>query len=264
VSQPRPDSGPPAPAADDLPCDIAETIAAHCTVCHGDPLTGGARMRLLSHADLTDPSYADPAATFAQRAVIRMRSDAMPMPPAGPRAPEERIAAFEAWVAAGAPPGACGVVDPFDTPVQCSSGETWPADADEGPRMHPGGACITCHAMQDGAPDLWLGGTVYPTAHEPIDCLGADTGGAAVVEITDAAGRVFMLTPNESGNFLLDSEDEDDYVAPFSPVFEYPYRARVLFEGRERAMATPQTTGDCNSCHTVDGANGAPGRIVLP
>jgi predicted CXXCH cytochrome family protein len=25
-----------------------------------------------------------------------------------------------------------------------------------------------------------------------------------------------------------------------------------------------QTTGDCNSCHTQSGANGAPGRILLP
>jgi predicted CXXCH cytochrome family protein len=29
-------------------------------------------------------------------------------------------------------------------------------------------------------------------------------------------------------------------------------------------MMTPQETGDCNSCHTEQGRNGAPGRILLP
>jgi hypothetical protein len=38
----------------------------------------------------------------------------------------------------------------------------------------------------------------------------------------------------------------------------------VTYMGRERAMVTMQTSGDCNSCHTQNGANAAPGRIVLP
>jgi len=29
-------------------------------------------------------------------------------------------------------------------------------------------------------------------------------------------------------------------------------------------MTAPQTSGDCNGCHTQTGANGAPGRITLP
>jgi predicted CXXCH cytochrome family protein len=29
-------------------------------------------------------------------------------------------------------------------------------------------------------------------------------------------------------------------------------------------MTTPQTNGDCNSCHTPDGASNAPGRIIAP
>lgn len=249
----------------DLPCEVAETLAARCWTCHGSPPAGGAPMSLVSRADLTRPSHTDPASTFAERAVIRMRATTAPMPPAGPRATEAEIVALEAWIAAGTPAGSCDARDPFDTPVQCTSMRTWPASADEGPEMHPGGACITCHSAQRDGPDLWLGGTVYPSAHEPDDCLGA-SGGDTIVEITDADGRVFELVPNASGNFLLENEEEadDDYVAPFTPTFRYPYRARVLHDGRERAMATPQTSGDCNSCHTVAGANGAPGRILLP
>jgi mono/diheme cytochrome c family protein len=55
-----------------------------------------------------------------------------------------------------------------------------------------------------------------------------------------------------SGNFYLE--------APIAT----PYRARVLYNGNARAMATPQTNGDCNSCHGATGSMGAPGRIVLP
>jgi hypothetical protein len=38
-----------------------------------------------------------------------------------------------------------------------------------------------------------------------------------------------------------------------------------LGEGGSGApMLTPVDTGDCNSCHTQDGKEGAPGRIILP
>ena len=43
-----------------------------------------------------------------------------------------------------------------------------------------------------------------------------------------------------------------------------PYTAKVLFGGRVREMIERQTDGDCNGCHTEDGAKDAPGRIVLP
>jgi len=33
---------------------------------------------------------------------------------------------------------------------------------------------------------------------------------------------------------------------------------------RERRMTTPQFDGDCNACHTQDGLQNAPGRIVVP
>jgi hypothetical protein len=43
-----------------------------------------------------------------------------------------------------------------------------------------------------------------------------------------------------------------------------PFQAKVVRNGLERVMTVAQTTGDCNSCHTVTGANGAPGRIMAP
>jgi hypothetical protein len=117
--------------------------------------------------------------------------------------------------------------------------------------MNPGMACIACHATMHG-PDLTIAGTVYPTAHEPDLCFGADgTNGVSVV-ITGADGRTITLTPTPSGNFHLGAG------------VMMPFTAKVTYQGRERAMTAAQTTGDCNGCHTQAGANSAPGRITLP
>ena len=43
-----------------------------------------------------------------------------------------------------------------------------------------------------------------------------------------------------------------------------PYSVKLLYEGRERIMGAMQTELSCNSCHTETGANGAPGRILVP
>jgi hypothetical protein len=40
--------------------------------------------------------------------------------------------------------------------------------------------------------------------------------------------------------------------------------AKLTYLGRERIMATAQTSGDCNLCHTQSGTSAAPGRIILP
>ena len=96
-----------------------------------------------------------------------------------------------------------------------------------------------------------IAGTVYPTAHEPNYCMATGAAGA-VVEISDSSGAVHSLTVNTSGNFYYEG------------AIAYPYAAKVLFEGRERAMNAVQTSGDCNGCHTQSGSQGAPGRILLP
>ena len=44
----------------------------------------------------------------------------------------------------------------------------------------------------------------------------------------------------------------------------FPMRAKVVRGDKERVMLTPQSTGDCNSCHKQAGTVAAPGRIVAP
>jgi nitrate/TMAO reductase-like tetraheme cytochrome c subunit len=117
--------------------------------------------------------------------------------------------------------------------------------------MNPGRACITCHSTMNG-PSLTIAGTVYPTAHEPDLCNGANGSNGARVVITGADGATLTLTPGTSGNFNSRT------------AVKTPFRAKVTYMGRERAMSTAQTSGDCNSCHTQSGTNSAPGRILLP
>lgn len=123
--------------------------------------------------------------------------------------------------------------------------------------MQPGRPCIACHIAEEKEPIIEIGGTVYPTGHEPDLCV-SPTAEGAIVEITDAKSKVFRLRVNRMGNFsMYEDEDEPQRIAR-------PYKARVLYQGRVRVMKTPQTSGDCNACHTQKGTDGAPGRIVLP
>lgn len=133
----------------------------------------------------------------------------------------------------------------------CSSGATWTRGDHGSAEMNPGRACLACHATMHG-PALSIAGTVYPTAHEPDLCDGADLASGGSVVITGADGQTLMLQPNAAGNF-----ETGAHVA-------IPFTAKITYAGRERAMSDSQTSGDCNGCHTQDGASGAPGRIMLP
>jgi len=252
--------------AGDLPCDVA-TALTPCLGCHGPTPSGGAPISLASYADLT--AKASDGRTEAEHAVDRMNGTSPPPMPPAPAAPASAtdIAAIQNWINAGYPQGTCGTSDPYNTPLTCTSGtystsnsfgQFGPYDGSE--LMRPGEACISCHQANggggiDGPPLETFMGTVYPTAHEPNNCNGASsvTYTGVKIIVTDSQGKTYSMTPNLVGNFL---------GSPAS--FAMPYTAKVTFQGRERVMSTQQTSGDCNSCHTETGANGAPGRIMLP
>ena len=246
----RDDAGP----LPSLPCDVVETLATYCLNCHSEPRAGGATVSLRTAADMA-VDLPRGMTTVGQRSVDTMRNGSMP--PFGPHVPAAQIDAFEAWLAAGTPTGTCAIpANPFDVPVTCTSGMTWPYTSSgpraERPRMYPGQACITCHTRMRQGP-RGVAGTVYSTGRDPDNCNGGSaTGGPIDVELTGADGAVVHLTPNAVGNFFANT-------AP-----ALPYTARVTQDGRERVMLTPQMSGDCNSCHTRDGTMGAPGRILTP
>lgn len=238
-----------------LPCDVSAVLTAHCTSCHGSTLSGGATVSLVSYANLTAKSPVDATKTVAQRSLVRMQDGTMPP---GGGVPAAEIATFQTWVNAGAAQGTCtsgGGTDPLNAAPICTSTRTWTGGNRGTALMRPGEACLACHTRYPGdAPRLAFGGTVYPTGHEPDGCLGSAAAGA-VVKVTDASKRVFTMTVNANGNF--------SYEPGTTPTM--PYTAVVVAtNGKTRAMASSQTNGDCNVCHTQSGASGAPGRITLP
>ena len=250
----EPDAG---PAGEGLPCDVEALLASQCRTCHGAHLSGNAPMPLVTREHMLKPSSVTGLSVGAL-SVARMKKTSAPMPPAGVL-PTEQVALLENWVNAGMPAGDCQArdagPDPFDVPARCSSGVY--TGNTENQFMNPGLACVSCHVRENASEGeektpAGIGGTVYPSAHEPDRCDGVR--GAATVVITDAVGRVFRLPVNARGNFYLYADQG----------LRMPYRARVETAQGRRDMATPQTSGDCNACHTQQGAHGAPGRVLLP
>jgi hypothetical protein len=144
------------------------------------------------------------------------------------------------------------IVDPYDTPPVCTSKTTWTRANHGDQKMNPGLACISCHTTMNKGPRFAVAGTLFPTAHEPDLCNGGTVVTSARVVITGSNGQSQTLTPNSAGNFN------------FEGTIAKPYTAKVTYMGRERAMVESQTSGDCNDCHTQNGAMRAPGRIMLP
>lgn len=260
---PAPDGG--VVLSSELPCSAYDVLSAHCWSCHGSTPSGGAPQSLATLAALQAASPGDASQSNAAMSVSRMQSSVSPMPPAPNAAvPAADITTFQAWVSAGMPAGTCttdggvpppppdaGPPDPLDAAATCTSGSTWTRGTNGSAEMEPGHACITCHAQQ-GGPSFNVGGTVYPTGHEPDDCNGSAAGGA-VVTVTDRNGATASFTVSSaSGNFHGTAS------------LAFPITAKVTFQGRTRSMGTAVPTGDCNSCHTQTGASSAPGRITLP
>jgi hypothetical protein len=259
-----------------LPCDVQGVIENRCIACH----SGTAPPPLLKFEHLVAKSTRDPAKTLAEVSVQLMKTKEMPPAPAVP-AEDDEIAAFENWVKDGSkqnpkactdmpPPrgdggvladggGASGgpLVNDAGLPLGdggCTSGKQWTQGNQGSPLMHPGAACNACH-QQAGGPNLRIAGTVFPTLREPIDCLGSAPPPQITVTITDSRPgqpRVINLNVNASGNFSTEQR------------LTLPIKAVVREGNKTRAMQGTVNSGDCNSCHTQAGLNGAPGRILAP
>ena len=243
-----------------LPCDVAALIETHCLVCHGSPINQPPALGSLDA--LMAPAPKDPSRTVAEVALDSMRGIGIAMPPNGPQLSDADIAPFADWIAAGMPAGDCGSAptgpDPFAVDPVCTTNTYWNQGNEGSRQMHPGVACIKCHQSSGGGegPQYQIAGTVYPTGHEPDDCYGnvGDLQGAYVA-VTDANGQQLQLAVGNAGNFYL----EQGNVA-------FPISVKVVYGGKEIAMPDKLQVGqgDCNDCHTQNGANNAPGRIILP
>jgi hypothetical protein len=144
----------------------------------------------------------------------------------------------------------------FNAPPKCTSGGFWTKGDTGSADMHPGMSCRKCHVIgaSGGKKTFDIGGTLYPSAHEPDECNGI---GSASVVITDANGATHTLSVNAVGNFY--NNDLFGFAA-----IPKPYTAKVVVGGKTREMVTPQTDGDCNVCHSQQGSQTAPGRLIVP
>ncbi|MFO0755993.1 MAG: hypothetical protein U0359_05860 [Byssovorax sp.] len=157
-----------------------------------------------------------------------------------------------AFVLGAALLAACSGGSADDPPAVCSTNKTWTQGDHGSPSMHPGGECITCHAQGEG-PNFAIAGTVMGATNDDTNCDGVS---GVTVEITDKNGQVIKLTSNSAGNFYSD-EHGGTSVA-------FPITAKITANGKTAAMTTPQSTGDCNTCHAAVGKSGAPGRLTVP
>jgi hypothetical protein len=257
-----------------LPCDVQALFENRCIGCHEGKTPNAPR--LLEYADLTAPSVADPRQTMAEMALVRMKSTTSPMPPAPAAPPDaDEIATMEEWVAAGTPKGAlCTDIPPDggtdsgipaavdagpDAAPACLSGVMWALGDTGSASMHPGRACNSCH-QQQGGPNLGFAGTVYRAAHDVDDCNGANAPPPLTIEITDRYGRKISTTANDAGNFNVRPPQQQGQQNRFRA----PFRAKIIDGAKTRVMNGSVTSGDCNSCHSVNGRFGAPGRVLAP
>jgi mono/diheme cytochrome c family protein len=142
----------------------------------------------------------------------------------------------------------CGGPDLGVPPAVCS---TMAVNEGEGETMEPGGDCIGCHSSNDG-PSFLAAGTVMASQHDDTNCNGV---AGVTVRLRGADGRTIDMTTNRTGNFFYEGRASD---------LALPFTAEVIRGGKTNAMLTAQTTTNCASCHTAEGANLAPGRILAP
>lgn len=249
--------------ASGLPCDVAQVLANNCWSCHGTTPTKDAAISLATYADLMKQKGSK---TYAQVSLDQIHAGSMPK---GGGLSDADKATFEAWVSGGAKTDTCS--DPsltagndvaLNASPTCTSKSTWKGGNRESELMNPGMACIDCHSSGEG-PTFTIAGTIYPTGHEPDRCNGKaiDANGNAVgtvkVQVLDATGKkVAEATPNSVGNFYLSRRD--------LAAIPKGGKVQVVSSTGTRAMGDTPSSGDCNSCHTQNGANDAPGRIVYP
>lgn len=161
--------------------------------------------------------------------------------------------------------------NPTPKPTQCTSGVTVTSeDLQNRNLMHPGRACNACHDTQKPPqPHFSIAGTVYATDGELDDCTATSAVDGVTVVVTDMANNVLWTVPVQTGTEANSTPSGKALHGNFAlegvtPPAQFRVKVVSADKQRERAMGATPASGDCNSCHTAQGASGAPGRILAP
>jgi hypothetical protein len=97
-----------------LPCAVEQILVENCRTCHGQTPAAGARISLVSHADLT--AITTSGVTVFERVKARIHDVQRPMPPVVAMTPlaADALETLDQWLAAGAPSSSesCMLADP--------------------------------------------------------------------------------------------------------------------------------------------------------
>jgi mono/diheme cytochrome c family protein len=154
-----------------LPADVQALVDENCAECHAPSPRFGAPMPLTTWEAMHARARTRPELEVYQLVAERIHDEEDPMPARG-MLPAEELAIFDAWIAAGGPPGDGTVVDPPEVEVgpehlPCEVTHEFrahaPDDADAPYHLEVGGNRTMCFAFASP-----FGATTQGTAFAPI------------------------------------------------------------------------------------------------
>ena len=193
-----------------MPCEVVRTLTQNCVSCHGARLATGVSNHLLTREELLAPSAANPAQSYLQRAILRMRDTTAASMPPTTHLPDADIAPLEAWLAAGTPAAECSS-DAGTSTVDASyvPGEDLPCEV----QQLLAAECTSCHSSPPrNGTDISLltrADLMAPSAVQP----GATVAQRAVARMTASA----MMMPPGGNLSAARIQGFVDWVAAGAP-----------------------------------------------
>jgi len=131
-----------------------------------------------------------------------------------------------------------------------------------------GKACISCHNVEEGKDIVRFGGTLFSYIHTPDAQYYQDISDYTV-NIVGNSGTNFTATTKQAGtsigqhNFYLLTDSGNFLSGELFTVYIKDRNGTVVNQSGQNTHSS-SSQRDCNSCHTEQGLNLAPGRVLVP
>jgi len=131
-----------------------------------------------------------------------------------------------------------------------------------------GKACISCHNAEEGKDIVRFGGTLFSYIHTPNTKYYQDLS-SYTVNIAGDNGSNFTATTRSSGssighnNFYLLTGNGNFTSGEMFTAYVKDSNGLVVNKSGDNTHSS-STHRDCNRCHTEQGLNSAPGRVLVP